>query len=82
METLSTNDTLAYSPHPRYLWPISIYMAAAPSVFGQAVFGKQLTFSPGIKHLDSSYVLPQSWSDWQVPLFMILRETSADHVLL
>ena len=74
-ETLKSSEASAFSPQPRYLWPISAYMAAACTVFGLAIYGRQPLFAPGIKHPSSPYALPQSWSDWLVFLGVTCTET-------
>lgn len=72
METLQMGDLPPFSPPPRYIWPISVYLAAASTVFGSAVYGRQPLFAPGIKDLSSPYALPQSYSDWAVrPLVLV-----------
>lgn len=77
-ETLTSEGVPAFSPQPRNLSPISVYMAAACTIFGISVFGFQPMFTPGIKDPNSPYVLPQSWSDWQVLFGVISTEAFAN----
>lgn len=41
METLTAPGNEAFSPQPRYTWTIAAYIAAAPTIFGFCVYGRQ-----------------------------------------
>ena len=64
LETIQPPGVAAFSPEPRYLWPISVWLGAVPTVFGTATYGAQPMFGPGSIVQNSSFVLPQSYRDW------------------